>query len=71
MKISSTTTECTPTIKPDHNHFRFHLAHFHLNSVFGDDWFSLKAESFARFFGTPLFIVTQTIAVAILVITAV
>lgn len=37
----------------------------HLNSVFGGDWFALKAEAFARFFGTPLFLVAQTIIVAI------
>jgi len=48
------------------NHYlRFHLPHFHLGSVFGDDWFSLKAEVFARFFGTPVFLVTQTVVVAI------
>jgi len=47
------------------NYFRFHLPHLHLNSVFGDDWFSLKAEAFARFFGTPVFLVTQTVIVAI------
>src|SRR5262249_44875658 len=43
---------------PDHSpyHFRFHLPHLHLHSVFGDDWFALKAEAFARFFGTPLFL---------------
>jgi uncharacterized membrane protein len=45
--------------------FRFHLPHIHLNSVFGDDWFALKAESFARFFGTPLFLISQTVIVAI------
>lgn len=44
-------------------HLRFHLPHLHLNSVFGDDWFSLKAEAFARFFGTPFFLVAQTILV--------
>jgi uncharacterized membrane protein len=47
------------------NHLRFHLPHFHLNSVFGDDWFSLKAEAFARFFGTPFFLVAQTVVVAL------
>lgn len=48
-----------------HNHhFRFHLPFSHVFSVFGDDWFSLKAEAFARFFGTPLFLVSQTIVVA-------
>lgn len=45
--------------------FRFHLPHGHLHSVFGDDWFALKAEAFARFFGTPLFLVAQTIIVFI------
>jgi uncharacterized membrane protein len=53
-----------PTTTP-HNYFRFHLPHIHLGSVFGDDWFSLKAEAFARFFGTPVFLVTQTVIVAI------
>lgn len=37
----------------------------HLSPVFGNDWFALKAEAFARFFGTPLFLVTQTVVVAI------
>ncbi len=47
------------------DHLRFHSQHFHLNSIFGDDWFSLKAEAFARFFGTPFFLVTQTFVVAL------
>ena len=37
----------------------------HLNSVFGDDWFALKAESFARFFGTPGSLIGQTVVVTI------
>ncbi len=45
--------------------FRFHLPHLHLSSVFGDDWFALKAEAFARFFGTPLFLVAQTVVVSV------
>src|SRR3978361_2060214 len=49
--------------KPDH--MRFHTPHLHLNSVFGGDWFGRKAEIFARFFGTPTFIIIQTILVAI------
>ena len=59
------------TSQPDVNEasketfFRYHLPHLHLNSVFGDDWFALKAESFARFFGTPGFLVAQTVVVAI------
>ena len=44
--------------------FRFHIPHKHLASVFGDDWFALKAEAFARFFGTPTFLVGQTMIVA-------
>ena len=45
--------------------YRFHVPHAHLSSVFGDDWFALKAEGFARFFGTPVFLVAQTGIVAI------
>src|SRR5579871_1459268 len=44
---------------------RFHLPHAHLDSVFGGDWFGLKAEAFARFFGTPTFLIAQTFIVAI------
>jgi uncharacterized membrane protein len=47
------------------HHFRFHAPHSHLSSVFGDNWFGAKAESFARFFGTPTFLVGQSIAVTI------
>lgn len=47
------------------NHFRFHLPFSHMFSVFGDDWFSLKAEAFARFFGTPIFLIFQTLIVIV------
>jgi len=47
------------------NYYRFHMPHIHLGSVFGDDWFSLKAEAFARFFGTSVFLVGQTFIVVI------
>lgn len=47
------------------DHFRFHLPHIHLAPVFGNDWFALKAEAFARFFGTPVFLVGQSAVVAI------
>lgn len=43
---------------------RYRLPNFHMGSTFGDDWFGLKAESFARFFGTPKFLVGQTVIVA-------
>jgi len=46
------------------NHFRFHTPHAHLASVFGSNWFGRKAEAFARFFGTPTFLVGQTLVVA-------
>jgi uncharacterized membrane protein len=45
-------------------HLRFHVPHLHLQSVFGDDWFALKAEAFARFFGTPVFLIGQSVIVA-------
>src|SRR5436853_1920968 len=48
----------------DH-HLRFHAPHVHLNSAFGGDWFGKKAELFARFFGTPTFIIVQTVLVAV------
>ncbi len=44
---------------------RFHLPHTHLELAFGNDWFGKKAEDFARFFGTPTFLIGQTIIVAI------
>jgi uncharacterized membrane protein len=51
--------------KSEHYFFRFHLPHSHLSPVFGSDWFALKAEAFARFFGTPVFLIAQTIVVAV------
>jgi hypothetical protein len=36
--------------------------------VFGSDWFALKAEAFARFFGTPIFLVGQTLMVTLWII---
>jgi uncharacterized membrane protein len=56
----------TGDVKSARSHpHRFHLPHAHLDSVFGGDWFALKAEEFARFFGTPLFLVAQTAIVAV------
>jgi uncharacterized membrane protein len=65
METNSKTTNPVPSTDLPNNYFRFHLPHLHLGSVFGDDWFSLKAEAFARFFGTPVFLVSQTVIVAI------
>jgi uncharacterized membrane protein len=44
---------------------RFHLPHATLESAFGNDWFGRKAEDFARFFGTPKFLVAQTVIVGV------
>jgi uncharacterized membrane protein len=52
-------------MKENQHFYRFHLPHMHLSSVYGDDWFALKAEAFARFFGTPVFLIAQTIIVAV------
>ena len=52
----------------DWPHLRFHLPYNHLTTTFGDDWFALKAESFARFFGTPTFLIGQTLVVAIWIV---
>jgi len=53
---------------PDHNYFRFHMPHVHLARVFGNDWFALKAEAFARFFGTPVFLISQTVIVGLWIV---
>lgn len=36
-----------------------------ITHTFGEQWFALKAEAFARFFGTPAFLVGQTVIVAV------
>jgi uncharacterized membrane protein len=64
QKDSGKKNHVTPPEVPT-DYFRFHLPHLHLGNVFGDDWFALKAEGFARFFGTPFFLVAQTGIVAI------
>jgi len=51
-----------------HHPFRFHAPHVHLAPVFGSDWFGIKAEVFARFFGTPIFLVAQTLLVAVWIV---
>lgn len=59
------TTQVRQTNTNSQHLLRFHLPHSHLTSVFGNDWFALKAEAFARFFGTPVFLIAQTVVVAI------
>src|SRR5215468_5529396 len=60
-----TVSPASETTGSSRHHMRFHLQHGHLASVFGDDWFAVKAEGFARFFGTPTFLVAQTIIVGV------
>lgn len=47
------------------SHLRFHGHHAQTHSPFGNDGFGKRAEGFARFFGTPRFIIIQTIVVII------
>jgi uncharacterized membrane protein len=56
-----------PVLRPGH-HLRFHFPHAHLASAFGEDAFGLKAEAFARFFGTPTFLIGQTVIVGIWIV---
>jgi uncharacterized membrane protein len=66
MATSATPSHHTPEPHAvSRHHFRFHAPHAHLAPVFGSDWFGIKAETFARFFGTPLCLAAQTILVAI------
>jgi uncharacterized membrane protein len=65
MLPTSTTQEALASPRKSHSPFRFHAPHLHLAPVFGNDWFGIKAEAFARFFGTPLFLGAQTLLVAV------
>lgn len=51
------------------SHKELYISHAHLSSTFGNDRFGEKAEAFARFFGTPLFLGVQTILVILWIIT--
>jgi uncharacterized membrane protein len=59
----------TKTTEPQHtapvDHLRFHRPHAHLAPTFGNDKFALRAEAFARFFGTPTFLGAQTLIVVL------
>lgn len=58
-------SENDPGDKAKRHHLRFHYPHRHLAAVFGSDWFGQKAEAFARYFGTPYFLVAQTAIVVL------
>jgi uncharacterized membrane protein len=59
--MNSTSNETTAPV----DHLRFHRRHAHLAPTFGNDKFALRAEAFARFFGTPTFLGAQTLIVVI------
>ncbi|CAI8996635.1 DUF1003 domain-containing protein [Pseudomonas serbica] len=59
--MNSTSNESTAPV----DHLRFHRRHAHLAPTFGNDKFALRAEAFARFFGTPMFLGAQTLIVVI------
>lgn len=64
--MTSATPESNPAPRPAKkviDHLRFHKGHAHLTPTFGNDAFALKAEAFARFFGTPAFLGAQTLLV--------
>ena len=65
INIKTTQNPTSESTATDRRAHRFHVPHLHLQSVFGDDWFALKAEAFARFFGTPRFLIAQTVIVAL------
>lgn len=57
MAIKTATDQAT-------DYYRFHRPHVRLNSPFGAGGFGRRAEAFARFFGTPTFLIGQTVIVA-------
>jgi uncharacterized membrane protein len=70
--MASDEKEIIVSIKAGHttraHPLRFLQSSQHLNYAFGEDWFGQKAESFARYFGTPRFLIAQTVVVAIWIV---
>jgi uncharacterized membrane protein len=63
MTTAPTMTKPVPQIEVKGrglNHRRHHASTENLGSAFGDSTFGRAAEAFARFFGTPAFIMGQT-----------
>ena len=50
------------------DHLRFHREYEHLAGAFGSDTFGRGAERVARFFGTPRYILTQTLIVVLWIV---
>jgi uncharacterized membrane protein len=59
------TTE-TSAAPPDH--LRFHGSYAHLASPFGEGGFGAFAERIARFFGTPQYLIGQSVAVLLWIV---
>lgn len=62
MSATQAESHAVPVHSPE---LRFHEPHLHLAAPFGSDWFGRKAEAFARVFGTPAFLVSQTVVVVL------
>lgn len=67
MENTPTAPATSEAAKHKH-HFRFHAPHVHLHNPFGGGDFGLKAEKFARFFGTPFFLIIQTVIVGLWIV---
>ncbi|PWB35095.1 DUF1003 domain-containing protein [Pseudomonas sp. SDI] len=65
MKPSVGTVAETSETPEDVDHLRFLRGHDHLSQTFGNDAFAKRAEAFARFFGTPVFLGAQTLVVIV------
>ncbi len=55
--------DVTTSPTPEADHLRFIKEYEHLARPFGAGGFGEKAEAFARFFGTPTFLIAQTLIV--------
>ncbi len=62
---AATTTTAGSELRQPPHYMRFHAPHAHLATVFGADAFGMRAEAFARFFGTPTFLIAQTVVVGV------
>ncbi|HZT08693.1 MAG TPA: DUF1003 domain-containing protein [Chloroflexota bacterium] len=49
-------------------HMRFHTPHAHLGATFGAGAFGAFAERVARFFGTPQYLISQTVIVVVWIV---
>jgi uncharacterized membrane protein len=67
MSTPNTATAPPSTSAPasEGHHLRFHVGSVHLAPAFGGDWFGVRAERFARFFGTPTFLIAQSVLVLV------